>query len=192
MKYLKYITLTIFICICTYLFAYKVFVEKVQTKDPNIIEETIEKENVVEEQIIDVPIKEETPVIVEKQQIQENKKRANEEQKTNNKPITPKKETSEKQEEIIVPTDPVIEEKQEEVIDDTIVDTNDIFYSIHLGRVDTSTLARCISLGEELAFKYVEDIIYHNCIEVTSTTNKSLGYYLDLICNSGNCEKYKN
>ena len=36
------------------------------------------------------------------------------------------------------------------------------------------------------------DINYYRCYEVTSTTGKVLGYYLNIFCNSDNCNRYKN
>lgn len=78
----------------------------------------------------------------------------------------------------------------EEVRDD-IVDTNSFFYSIHNGNIDTSSQDKCLSAGEEIAYLDTVDINYYRCYEVTSTTGKILGYYLNIFCNSGNCNRYK-
>ncbi len=78
----------------------------------------------------------------------------------------------------------------EEVRDD-IVDTNSFFYSIHNGNIDTSSQDKCLSAGEEIAFLNTVDINYYRCYEVTSTTGKVLGYYLNIFCNSDNCNRYK-
>ncbi len=80
--------------------------------------------------------------------------------------------------------------KVEEVRDD-IVDTNSFFYSIHNGNIDTSSQDKCLSAGEEIAFLNTVDINYYRCYEVTSTTGKVLGYYLNIFCNSDNCNRYK-
>lgn len=78
----------------------------------------------------------------------------------------------------------------EEVRDD-IVDTNSFFYSIHNGNIDTSSQDKCLSAGEEIAYLDTVDINYYRCYEVTSTTGKILGYYLNIFCNSDNCNRYK-
>lgn len=80
---------------------------------------------------------------------------------------------------------------KEEVCDD-IIDTNSWFYSIHHGKIETSTQSKCLSAGEEIAFIDTVDINYYRCYEVTSTTGKVLGYYLNIFCNSDNCNRYKN
>lgn len=90
--------------------------------------------------------------------------------------------------EIKVTEQPKIE--VEEVRDD-IVDTNSFFYSIHNGNIDTSSQDKCLSAGEEIAFLNTVDINYYRCYEVTSTTGKVLGYYLNIFCNSDNCNRYK-
>ena len=79
---------------------------------------------------------------------------------------------------------------KEEVRDD-IIDTNSWFYSIHHGKIETSTQSKCLSAGEEIAFIDTVDINYYRCYEVTSTTGKVLGYYLNIFCNSDNCNRYK-
>ena len=90
------------------------------------------------------------------------------------------------------------EEKQEEIpkpkeeVRDDIVDTNSFFYSIHHGKIEMSSQSKCLSAGEEIAFLDTVDINYYRCYEVTSTTGKVLGYYLNIFCNSDNCNRYKN
>ena len=92
----------------------------------------------------------------------------------------------------------VKEEKQEETpkpkeeVRDDIVDTNSFFYSIHHGKIEMSSQSKCLSAGEEIAFLDTVDINYYRCYEVTSTTGKVLGYYLNIFCNSDNCNRYKN
>ena len=92
----------------------------------------------------------------------------------------------------------VKEEKQEEIpkpkeeVRDDIVDTNSFFYSIHHGKIEMSSQSKCLSAGEEIAFLDTVDINYYRCYEVTSTTGKVLGYYLNIFCNSDNCNRYKN
>lgn len=82
--------------------------------------------------------------------------------------------------------------KVKEEVRDDIVDTNSWFYSIHHGKIETSTQSKCLSAGEEIAFIDTVDINYYRCYEVTSTTGKVLGYYLNIFCNSDNCNRYKN
>lgn len=91
-----------------------------------------------------------------------------------------------KQEQVLV-EEPII---KEEVRDD-IIDTNSWFYSIHRGQIDISTQDKCLSAGNEIAFIDTVDINYYRCYEVTSTTGKVLGYYLNIFCNSDNCNRYK-
>ena len=81
--------------------------------------------------------------------------------------------------------------KVEEVKDD-IIDTNSFFYSIHQGNIDVSSQSNCLSAGNEIAFIDTVDINYYRCYEVTSTTGKVLGYYLNIFCESGNCNRYKS
>ena len=82
--------------------------------------------------------------------------------------------------------------KVKEEVRDDIIDTNSWFYSIHHGKIETSTQSKCLSAGEEIAFIDTVDINYYRCYEVTSTTDKVLGYYLNIFCNSDNCNRYKN
>ena len=82
--------------------------------------------------------------------------------------------------------------KVKEEARDDIIDTNSWFYSIHHGKIETSTQSKCLSAGEEIAFIDTVDINYYRCYEVTSTTGKVLGYYLNIFCNSDNCNRYKN
>ena len=82
--------------------------------------------------------------------------------------------------------------KVKEEVRDDIVDTNSWFYSIHHGKIETSTQSKCLAAGEEIAFLDTVDINYYRCYEVTSTTGKVLGYYLNIFCNSDNCNRYKN
>ena len=82
--------------------------------------------------------------------------------------------------------------KVKEEVRDDIIDANSWFYSIHHGKIETSTQSKCLSAGEEIAFIDTVDINYYRCYEVTSTTGKVLGYYLNIFCNSDNCNRYKN
>lgn len=92
-----------------------------------------------------------------------------------------------KQEQVLVEEPIVVEEVQ-----DDIIDTNSWFYSIHHGQIDTSTQDKCLAAGNEIAFIDTVDINYFRCYEVTSTTGKILGYYLNIFCNSDNCNRYKS
>mgnify|MGYP007069963483 FL=1 len=79
----------------------------------------------------------------------------------------------------------------EEVKDD-VIDTNSWFYSIHQGKIEMSSQDKCLAAGNEIAFIDTTDINYFRCYEVTSTTGKVLGYYLNIFCNSDNCNRYKS
>lgn len=109
-----------------------------------------------------------------------------------------KKQTSEQQNKPIVNDKPTVTEekkeesiKQPEVVRDDLVDTNSFFYSIHKGKIEMSSQDKCLSAGEQIAFIDTVDINYYRCYEVTSTTGKVLGYYLNIFCNSDNCNRYK-
>lgn len=105
----------------------------------------------------------------------------------------PKQETKEEDnnQEIILEQKEEEPPKVKEEIRDDIIDTNSWFYSIHHGKIETSTQSKCLSAGEEIAFIDTVDINYYRCYEVTSTTGKVLGYYLNIFCNSDNCNRYK-
>ena len=105
----------------------------------------------------------------------------------------PKQEIVEDNNQEIIP-EPKEEEppKVKEEVHDDIIDTNSWFYSIHHGNIETSTQSKCLAAGEEIAFLDTVDINYYRCYEVTSTTGKVLGYYLNIFCNSDNCNRYKN
>ena len=106
----------------------------------------------------------------------------------------PKKEIKEEENNKVVIPEQKEEEppKVKEEVRDDIIDTNSWFYSIHHGKIETSTQSKCLSAGEEIAFIDTVDINYYRCYEVTSTTGKVLGYYLNIFCNSDNCNRYKN
>lgn len=76
--------------------------------------------------------------------------------------------------------------------DSNEVDTNSFFYSIHKGTINTKTQSSCLGAGEEIAFIDTVDINYYRCYEVTSKDGSILGYYLNIFCNSGNCNRYKS
>lgn len=71
---------------------------------------------------------------------------------------------------------------------------NDFFYSIHLGRIDKKykTLSDCYNDAPRIAFKDTNDINNIVCYEVIDDLGTVLGIYMDVICNSGNCERYKD
>lgn len=103
-----------------------------------------------------------------------------------------KKDNVEEPKQEIKEEEPVKEEQPKEEVNENIVDTNSFFYSIHHGKIEMSYQSKCLSAGEEIAFIDTVDINYYRCYEVTSTTGKILGYYLNIFCNSDNCNRYKN
>ena len=121
----------------------------------------------------------------------------------NNKKVNNSSNTNviNKQEKVDVEKEEIEEPQQEEIkedpkpkedVRDDIVDTNSFFYSIHHGKIEMSSQNKCLSAGEEIAVLDTVDINYYRCYEVTSTTGKILGYYLNIFCNSDNCNRYKN
>ena len=71
---------------------------------------------------------------------------------------------------------------------------NDFFYSIHLGRIDKKykTLSDCYNDAPRIAFKDTTDINNIVCYEVIDDLGTVLGIYMDVKCNSENCERYKD
>lgn len=122
-----------------------------------------------------------------------NKTKTVKEVKTESTVSEPKQEIKEENNQEVIP-----EQKEEEPpkvneeVRDDIIDTNSWFYSIHHGKIETSTQSKCLAAGEEIAFIDTVDINYYRCYEVTSTTGKVLGYFLNIFCNSDNCNRYKN
>ena len=122
-----------------------------------------------------------------------NKAKTVKEVKTESTVSEPKQEIKEENNQEVIP-----EQKEEEPpkvneeVREDIIDTNSWFYSIHHGKIETSTQRKCLAAGEEIAFIDTVDINYYRCYEVTSTTGKVLGYYLNIYCNSDNCNRYKN
>lgn len=122
-----------------------------------------------------------------------NKTKTVKEVKTEPKVSEPKQEIKEENNQEVVPEQKEEEPpKVKEEVRDDIIDTNSWFYSIHHGKIETSTQGKCLAAGEEIAFIDTVDINYYRCYEVTSTTGKVLGYYLNIFCNSDNCNRYKN
>ena len=123
-----------------------------------------------------------------------NKTKTVKEVKTEPKVSEPKQEIKEEDnnQEVIPEQKEEEPPKVKEEARDDIIDTNSWFYSIHHGKIETSTQSKCLSAGEEIAFIDTVDINYYRCYEVTSTTGKVLGYYLNIFCNSDNCNRYKN
>lgn len=122
-----------------------------------------------------------------------NKTKTVKEVKTEPTVSEPKQEIKEENNQEVVPEQKEEEPpKVKEEVRDDIIDTNSWFYSIHRGKIETSTQGKCLAAGEEIAFIDTVDINYYRCYEVTSTTGKVLGYYLNIFCNSDNCNRYKN
>lgn len=88
-----------------------------------------------------------------------------------------------------------------------VASTNDINYGIHKGIIEFSTNAGCekagndivdIELNQVIAYNVENnnsksvDIRYPACYQVTSQANTIMGYYLNIYCESGNCNRYKS
>ena len=134
--------------------------------------------------------------------------------KETSKEIINDKTTSNKsnttKEEIIIPEEKkettneiVNNENKEEVVDETsqtennkyigVPNPNDFYYSFHNGKIDDAytTLEACYNKSIEVNFLDTVDIINSTCYEVLDENNTVLGIYMQVKCNSGNCEKYK-
>lgn len=113
-------------------------------------------------------------------------------------------------EEIIIPNEKeesrneiVNNENKDEVIAETpqtenkkyigVPNPNDFYYSFHNGKIDDAytTLEGCYNKSIEVNFLDTIDIINSTCFEVLDENNTVLGIYMQVKCNSGNCEKYK-
>ncbi len=88
-----------------------------------------------------------------------------------------------------------------------VVSTNDINYGIHKGIVEFSTNAGCEKAGSDIVDIELNQVIAYNaennnsksvdirypaCYQVTSQANTIMGYYLNIYCESGNCNRYKS
>lgn len=134
--------------------------------------------------------------------------------KETSKEIIKDKTTSNKsnttKEEIIIPEEKkestneiVNNENKEEVVEKTpqtenkkyigVPNPNDYYYSFHYGKIDDAytTLEGCYNKTIEVNFLDTVDIINSTCYEVLDENNTVLGIYMQVKCNSGNCEKYK-
>lgn len=74
-----------------------------------------------------------------------------------------------------------------------VANPNDFFYSITGGEPEFSTNSGCMNAGDDIAFMGVVDVQYFRCYEVMSKANTIMGYYLNIFCESGNCNnRYKS
>lgn len=89
-----------------------------------------------------------------------------------------------------IPTNDKVEEKHKEDLT-KVVDKENFFYSIHKGKVEFNKMDSCVNAGMDIAYLDVVDINYYRCYEVLSKGGTTMGYYLNIFCNSGNCDKYK-
>lgn len=73
-----------------------------------------------------------------------------------------------------------------------VLDPNNFFYSIHHGKIEYADLQSCLDESYNILFKDTEDITNTTCIDVVDSQGTILGEYMQIKCNSGNCDKYKN
>lgn len=88
-----------------------------------------------------------------------------------------------------------------------VASTNDINYGIHKGIVEFSTNAGCEKAGNDIVDLELNQVIAYNaennnsksvdirypaCYQVTSQANTIMGYYLNIYCESDNCNRYKS
>lgn len=208
MKKVTIVLSIICVCLITGLFVYFHYYNKDDPKpksDSPIIENNnLEDEKIIEEDLIieektEIDKNEDINKIEETQKSSDNKKTnsSNETNKSNNQ-VTTKKDNQENNNYKVETTTPEVTQppvQQEEVKEDPKpdqIDTNSFFYSIHHGNVDTSTGNGCLNAGFEIAYIDTVDINYYRCYEVTMTSGKIIGYYLNVFCNSDNCNRYKS
>ena len=71
-------------------------------------------------------------------------------------------------------------------------DPNDFYYQEHKGVTNTKTKSACKQASEEIAFLDTVDINYCTCYAVPAKDGTILGYFVNVFCNSGNCNRYKS
>ena len=71
-------------------------------------------------------------------------------------------------------------------------DPNDFYYQEHKGVTNTRTKSACKQASEEIAFLDTVDINYCTCYAVPAKDGTILGYFVNVFCNSGNCNRYKS
>lgn len=183
---------------------YQIHQKKYDVKIIDTIKETSKKEKIAnvenkkedekvinEEQITSVP-KESTKTIIENNTTSNNSNTKKEE-------IIIRKSKEEKGQ----TTGFVNNKINEEVVAETIQketpkyigvpDPNNFYYSFHNGKTDDAytTLEGCYNKSIEVNFLDTVDIINSTCYEVLDGQGIVLGIYMQVKCNSGNCEKYK-
>lgn len=174
-------------------FDIKIIETKKETSDEKVIiddeKEVLDK--VVESETTTTPIHKETSKEIIKDKT------------TSNKSNTTKKEIIIPEEKKETTNEIVNNENKEEVIEKTpqtenkkyigVPNPNDFYYSFHNGKIDDAytTLEACYNKSIEVNFLDTVDIINSTCYEVLDENNTVLGIYMQVKCNSGNCEKYK-
>lgn len=68
---------------------------------------------------------------------------------------------------------------------------NDFYYSFHHGKIEYSSMDKCLENVPNIALKDTVDIVNTWCIDVVDGKGTILGQYLYINCKSGNCDKYK-
>ena len=121
---------------------------------------------------------------------------SNEKTNTQNSTVSNETPIKESKPNVEVPKEePKQEPVQTQPVEDLtkVANPNDFYYSITGGNVEFSTNAGCMKAGEDIAFIDVVDVQYFRCYEVSSKANTIMGYYLNIFCESGNCNsRYKS
>lgn len=79
--------------------------------------------------------------------------------------------------------------------DDNTVDTNNLDYHIHRGRIDCSNLDDCMSISMPIQYQFKKSILNSFYIEVIAKNDNTLGYFIEYIFKEYNygskdeCEK---
>lgn len=79
--------------------------------------------------------------------------------------------------------------------DDDPVDTRNLDYSVHRGRVDCKDIKECMDISLPYQFKFKKSIVNSFYIEVITVNDNTLGYFIEYVFKDGNyksideCEK---
>lgn len=188
---IKQAFIVLIVCIFTllinygYLNNYKVDVtkEQISEKETIIEEDTIEEIKTTNTESIEFEYSEEKIINNSKEVVKPETSNNNNQKNITNTEPKENNHNVEIKEEII--NEPITNNDNNEV------DISNFMYSIHKGVIDYSSLESCASRGKEIAMNNIIDVLYFNCVEVNSKGNTILGYYLDIVCETGNCSKYK-
>ena len=126
---------------------------------------------------------------VEENNIKETKPNENNNVSTSNVDNTDSNTTTENKEQ------PKEENQSVDTSEDDLVDTNNMDYPIHKGRIDCKNLDDCMSKSLPLQFKYKKIIAKTYYVDVIAKNDNTLGYFIQIFFKEANygdnesCEK---